>query len=136
MRKPHRGVAPPTTALSRSRPDSNTRLSLNAASGLHYWAQHTKLNLIMPSSLVVGVREVLAYRSSQHQKWTSLCSVSVGQLKLCGAASANSTSASAGKVVNLEAAPAAAVKLDDIKAALEQHKPAALFLCQVSQHGL
>ncbi|KAL3150996.1 hypothetical protein ABBQ38_012869 [Trebouxia sp. C0009 RCD-2024] len=35
-----------------------------------------------------------------------------------------------GKVVNLEAAPAAAVKLDDIKAALEQHKPAALFLCQ------
>ena len=37
----------------------------------------------------------------------------------------------AGKVVNLESAPAAAVKLDDIKAALEQHKPAALFLCQV-----
>lgn len=41
-----------------------------------------------------------------------------------------------GKVVNLEAAPAAAVKLDAIKASLEQHKPAALFLCQVSQHGL
>lgn len=35
-----------------------------------------------------------------------------------------------GKVVNLEAPPAAAVKLGDIKAALEQHKPAALFLCQ------
>lgn len=40
----------------------------------------------------------------------------------------------AGKVVNLESAPAAAVKLDDIKASLAQHKPAALFLCQVSQH--
>lgn len=37
----------------------------------------------------------------------------------------------AAKVVNLESPPAAAVKLDDIKASLEQHKPAALFLCQV-----
>ncbi|KAA6421055.1 MAG: alanine-glyoxylate transaminase [Trebouxia sp. A1-2] len=34
------------------------------------------------------------------------------------------------KVVNLESPPAAAVKLEDIKASLEQHKPAALFLCQ------
>ena len=42
----------------------------------------------------------------------------------------------AGKVVNLEAAPAAAVKLDDIKASLEQHKPAALFLCQVSHRNI
>ena len=37
----------------------------------------------------------------------------------------------AAKVVNLESPPAAAVKLEDIKASLEQHKPAALFLCQV-----
>ncbi len=37
----------------------------------------------------------------------------------------------AAKVVNLESPPAAAVKLDDIRASLEQHKPAALFLCQV-----
>ena len=42
----------------------------------------------------------------------------------------------AGKVVNLESAPAAAVKLDDIKASLEQHKPAALFLCQVNGHSV
>ena len=37
----------------------------------------------------------------------------------------------AAKVVNLESPPAAAVKLEDIKASLEQHKPAVLFLCQV-----
>ena len=34
--------------------------------------------------------------------------------------------------MNLESPPAAAVKLEDIKASLEQHKPAALFLCQVT----
>jgi len=34
--------------------------------------------------------------------------------------------------VNLESPQAAAVKLEDIKASLEQHKPAALFLCQVT----
>lgn len=39
--------------------------------------------------------------------------------------------AAAAKVVNLESQPAAAVKLKDIEASLEKHKPAVLFLCQV-----
>ena len=46
-------------------------------------------------------------------------------------ASADLIPDAAAKVVNLESPPAAAVKLDQIKASLEQHKPAVLFLCQV-----